>query len=83
MDGLVNGDMRILRSRGWPSKFDDSAGELPLLHRLSILYLMLPVVIWLVGWFEWWLGIPATLLLVFAFWKLLSGWGCRQYARYL
>ena len=73
MDGLVNGDMRILHSRGWSSKFYDSAGELPLLHRLSILYLMLPVVIWLVGWFQWWLGIPATLLLVFAFWKPLSG----------
>ena len=36
---------------------------LPLLHRLAIAYLMLPVFVWLVGWFEWWLWIPATVLL--------------------
>ena len=36
---------------------------LPLLHRFAIVYLMLPVFIWLVGWFEWWFGLPAALLL--------------------
>ena len=36
---------------------------LPLLHRLAIVYLMLPVFVWLVGWFEWWLGLPAAVLL--------------------
>ena len=51
----------------------DKAAELPLLHRLAIIYLMLPVVIWLVGWFEWWLGIPAALLLAAAFWQAVSG----------
>ena len=51
----------------------DNAAELPLLHRLAIIYLMLPVVIWLVGWFEWWLGIPAVLLLAAAFWQAVSG----------
>ena len=51
----------------------DNAAELPLLHRLAIVYLMLPVVIWLVGWFEWWLGIPAALLLAAAFWQAVSG----------
>ena len=40
--------------------------SLSVVHRLAILYLMLPVVIWLVGWFHWWLGIPAALLIVFA-----------------
>ena len=34
--------------------------ELPMLHRLAVVYLMLPVVVWLVGWFEWWLGLPAA-----------------------
>ena len=36
---------------------------LPLLHRVAIVYLLLPVFIWLVGWFEWWGGLPAAVLL--------------------
>ena len=36
---------------------------LPLLHRLAIAYLMLPVFVWLVGWFEWWFWLPTTVLL--------------------
>ena len=47
--------------------------ELPVLHRLAIGYLMLPVCLWLLGWFHWWLGIPATALLVAGFWRALSG----------
>ena len=47
--------------------------ELPVLHRLTIGYLMLPVCIWLLGWFHWWLGIPATALLVAGFWRTLGG----------
>ena len=58
----------------------DNAAELPLLHRLAIIYLMLPVVIWLVGWFEWWLSIPAALLLVAALWQAVSG-SLRAYPR--
>ena len=50
-----------------------STPELPVLHRLTIGYLMLPVVIWLMGWFHWWLGIPATALLVAGFWRTLGG----------
>ena len=46
---------------------------LPLLHRLAVVYLMLPVVVWLVGWFEWWLGLPAAALLVGALRRPLSG----------
>ena len=49
------------------------ASELPLTHRLAIAYLMLPVVIWLIGWFEWWVGIPAAILLIAAFWHVVSG----------
>ena len=36
---------------------------LPLLHRVAIVYLLLPVFIWLVGWFEWWVGLPTAVLL--------------------
>ena len=46
---------------------------LPMLHRLAVVYLMLPVVVWLVGWFEWWLGLPAAALLAGALRRPLSG----------
>lgn len=51
----------------------DAGDELPLLHRLAIVYLMLPMVVWLVGWFEWWFGIPVAVLLMLAFRQALSG----------
>lgn len=47
--------------------------DLPLLHRLAIIYLMLPLAIWLLGWFEYWLGIPLTALIILALWNALSG----------
>ena len=50
-----------------------SDNELPVLHRLAITYLMLPVMIWLLGWFQWWLSIPATVLLALGLWKALAG----------
>ena len=46
--------------------------ELPVLYRLAIIYLLLPVMIWLLGWFHWWLGIPVTVLLGLGLWKALS-----------
>ena len=51
------------------------AGGLPLSHRLSIVYLAAPVVVWLVGWFEWWIGLPVAGLLVAGLWggRALSG----------
>ncbi len=51
----------------------DSGAELSVPHRLAIIYLMLPVVIWLVGWHQWWLGVPAALLAMFALSSVLSG----------
>ena len=63
----------ISKASAWIRPADDDARELPLTHRLAIIYLMLPVVIWLVGWFQWWLGIPATILLSLALWPALSG----------
>ena len=41
------------------------------MHRLAILYLAAPVAIWLIGWFHWWLGIPAVLLLALALFRPL------------
>ena len=52
---------------------NDSTTALPVAHRLAIAYLMLPVMIWLVGWFHWWLGVPAVLLLALALRKALLG----------
>ena len=49
------------------------AGGLPLSHRLSIVYLATPVVVWLVGWFEWWIGLPVAVLLVAGLWGALCG----------
>ncbi len=49
------------------------AGALPVLHRLAILYLMLPVVVWLAGWFQWWLGVPAVAGLGLALGPALKG----------
>ena len=49
----------------------ESADEIPVVHRLAIIYLMLPVVIWLVGWFEWWFGVPAAVLITLGLWQAL------------
>ena len=34
---------------------------------------MLPVLVWLLGWFEWWFGVPAAALLVTSLWRALTG----------
>ena len=56
----------LFRARG-------DAECLPLLHRCAILYLMVPVLVWLVGWFEWWFGLPAALLVGLALVPALRG----------
>jgi hypothetical protein len=50
-----------------------SPDQLPLLHRLAIIYLLLPVLVFLLGWFQWWLGVPAALLIAYSLWPLLRG----------
>ena len=53
---------------------DGSGGEaLPVVARLAIVYLLLPLAVWLLGWFEWWFGVPAVALLVAGVWRALSG----------
>ena len=58
------------------------ARELPLVHRLAVAYLLVPVAVWLLGWFHWWAGVPATALLVVGAWQALSGsWRWRRPSR--
>ena len=74
--GALAAGSRAQNATGSLSANAVTTDEIPVLHRLAVIYLMLPVVIWLVGWFEWWLGIPAVVLLGLASWKALSGsWG--------
>ena len=51
----------------------NGADPLPLLHRLAIAYLMVPVFVWLAGWFKWWFGLPAALFLGLALAPALRG----------
>ena len=60
-------------SNASPHSGNSASEEIPVLHRLAIIYLMLPVVIWLVGWHQWWLGVPASVTIVLASWRALSG----------
>lgn len=56
----------------WRNSPDDGP-ELPVPHRLTLAYLVLPLIVWLVGWFEWWVGIPAAVLLTVGFRNALRG----------
>ncbi len=51
----------------------EAAPPLSVPHRLAILYLMLPLMIWLVGWFQWWFGIPIAAVIALGLWRALSG----------
>ena len=55
---------------------------LPFVHRLAIAYLLTPVAVWLLGWFRWWIGVPAAALLAASAWSALSGsWRLRRPSR--
>ena len=59
---------------GGPGEGDIPVGaDLPLLHRIAVVYLMAPLGVWLLGWFEWWFGVPAVALIVLALRQALSG----------
>ena len=60
------------RLNAWFNSPDDGP-ELPVPHRLALAYLVLPLIVWLVGWFEWWAGIPAAVLLTTGFRNTLRG----------
>ena len=52
------------------------------MHRLAVAYLLAPVAVWLLGWFHWWAGVPATALLAVGAWQALSGsWRWRRPSR--
>ncbi len=69
--GLTHSSTSASRSTGLPFSSEVSPNKVPLVHRLAVVYLMLPLVVWLVGWFEWWFGIPAAALLVLGIWPML------------
>ena len=73
-------DLNGLRARVQPSGpaarstvREAEADSLPVVHRLAMLYLALPVSLWLLGWFKWWVGWPATGLLALALSPALRG----------
>ena len=49
------------------------AEPLPVAHRLALLYLLLPLGLWLAGWFRWWIGLPGAALLGLALYPALTG----------
>ena len=78
---------RSVGSNGSRGGFDGATAapesrELPLVHRAAMAYLLAPVAVWLLGWFQWWVGVPATVLLAVGSWKALSGsWRLRRPSR--
>ena len=58
----------------------DQPQTISLLHRLSIIYLSLPLAIWLLGWFHWWFGVVAVALLVATLWAFIATLGRSEYA---
>ena len=72
----------LRRSGGARGVAAPESGELPLVHRLAMAYLLAPLAVWLLGWFHWWVGVPATALLAVGVWKALSGsWRWRRPSR--
>ena len=51
----------------------DRSDALPLVCRLAVIYLLLPLAVWLLGWFEWWFSVPAVALVGAGLWGVLSG----------
>ena len=56
-----------------PGEGGSTTSELPLLHRVAVAYLVLPLVVWLVGWFRWEVGVPLALLLAAGLRRALAG----------
>ena len=52
---------------------DKTEPSLPIPHRFAIIYLSLPLALWLVGYFHWWVGVPLCALLVVSLWRCLAG----------
>lgn len=70
----VQAFVSALRAPRTAAQAPSSAAEaLPLSHRLSLIYVAAPVVIWILGWFKWWVGVPIVILLIAGLWKALSG----------
>lgn len=37
---------------------------------ISIIYLFIPILMWVMGWYQWWIATPVTLLVTWGIWKL-------------
>ena len=67
-------EIAVAARRLFGASGDGAADEaLPVVARLAIVYLLLPLAVWLLGWFEWWVGVPVVALLVAGLWRALSG----------
>ena len=72
---ILSASAIAVKARGyWGSSASDGAASdrIPLVHRLAILYLILPVAVWLVGWFEWWFGVSLAALVALGLWQALG-----------
>ena len=70
--------LRSRMRRVWPFWSAPPAPALPIAYRLALLYLTLPLALWLLGWFRWWVGLPATALLAWALGPVVAGsWRAR------
>ena len=70
--GRIAGALGVVWTRA-ASGVDARGGALPLTHRLTLIYLAVPLAIWLAGWFKWWFGVPAAGLLALGLWPALAG----------
>ena len=57
----------------WRARNHLGHAPLPVVERIAIAYLMAPVFVWLLGWFEWWFAIPACVALGVCLLPVLTG----------
>lgn len=57
----------------WRARNHLGHAPLPVVERIAIAYLMAPVFVWLLGWFEWWFAIPACAALGVCLLPVLTG----------
>lgn len=57
----------------WRDRNHLGHAPLPVVERIAIAYLMVPVFVWLLGWFEWWFAIPACAALGVCLLPVLTG----------
>ena len=61
------------RSSTVPYLSAKSDEPLPVPHRLAMAYLAVPLAVWLIGYFHWWMGVPLALLVGVSLWTCMTG----------